>query len=47
MECTINWMPANGMAFSAETASGHVEQLSLSSAGWAPLDLTAQSGETP
>jgi putative redox protein len=24
MECTINWMPANGMAFSAETGSGHV-----------------------
>jgi putative redox protein len=23
MECTINWMPANGMAFSAETGSGH------------------------
>ena len=24
MECTINWMPANGMAFSAETGSGHL-----------------------
>jgi putative redox protein len=24
MECTINWMPASGMAFSAETSSGHV-----------------------
>lgn len=24
MECTIDWMPANGMAFSAETASGHL-----------------------
>jgi putative redox protein len=24
MDCTINWMPANGMAFSAETGSGHV-----------------------
>ena len=24
MKCTINWMPANGMAFSAETGSGHV-----------------------
>ena len=24
MECTINWMPATGMAFSAETGSGHV-----------------------
>lgn len=24
MECTINWMPASGMAFSAETGSGHV-----------------------
>lgn len=24
MNCTINWMPANGMAFSAETGSGHV-----------------------
>ena len=23
MECTVNWMPANGMAFSAETGSGH------------------------
>ncbi len=24
MECTINWMPANGMAFSAQTGSGHL-----------------------
>lgn len=24
MECTINWMPASGMAFVAETGSGHV-----------------------
>ncbi len=24
MECTINWMPALGMAFSAETGSGHL-----------------------
>jgi putative redox protein len=24
MECTINWMPAHGMAFSAETGSGHL-----------------------
>jgi putative redox protein len=24
MECTINWMPVSGMAFSAETGSGHV-----------------------
>jgi putative redox protein len=24
MDCTINWMPANGMTFSAETGSGHV-----------------------
>src|SRR5207237_3364915 len=24
MECTIDWLPANGMAFSAETASGHL-----------------------
>ena len=24
MECTINWMPASGMAFAAETASGHL-----------------------
>ena len=24
MECTINWMPASGMAFMAETGSGHV-----------------------
>jgi putative redox protein len=24
MECTINWMPATGMAFAAETASGHL-----------------------
>jgi putative redox protein len=24
MNCTINWMPANGMAFSAETGSGHI-----------------------
>ena len=24
MECTINWMPASGMAFSAETGSGHI-----------------------
>ena len=24
MNCTINWMPSNGMAFSAETGSGHV-----------------------
>lgn len=24
MECTINWMPASGMAFLAETGSGHV-----------------------
>ncbi len=24
MECTINWMPANGMSFSAETGSGHL-----------------------
>ena len=24
MECTINWVPAAGMAFAAETGSGHV-----------------------
>ncbi|MCE9660292.1 MAG: OsmC family protein [Burkholderiales bacterium] len=24
MECTIDWMPANGMAFLAETGSGHL-----------------------
>jgi putative redox protein len=24
MECTVHWMPASGMAFSAETGSGHV-----------------------
>jgi putative redox protein len=24
MNCTIDWMPANGMAFSAETGSGHL-----------------------
>lgn len=24
MECTINWLATNGMAFSAETASGHL-----------------------
>jgi putative redox protein len=24
MNCTINWMPASGMAFSAETSSGHL-----------------------
>jgi putative redox protein len=24
MECTINWMPASGMAFVAETGSGHL-----------------------
>jgi putative redox protein len=24
MECTINWLPAVGMAFSAETGSGHL-----------------------
>jgi putative redox protein len=24
MECTIEWMPASGMAFSAQTGSGHM-----------------------
>jgi len=24
MDCTIDWLPANGMAFSAETGSGHL-----------------------
>jgi putative redox protein len=24
MECTIDWLPASGMAFAAETGSGHV-----------------------
>ncbi|KNZ34140.1 MAG: peroxiredoxin [Methylibium sp. NZG] len=24
MNCTINWMPATGMGFSAETSSGHL-----------------------
>ena len=24
MHCTINWLPENGMAFSAETGSGHL-----------------------
>ena len=24
MECTINWVPASGMLFTAETGSGHV-----------------------
>lgn len=24
MDCTINWMPDSGMAFSAETGSGHI-----------------------
>jgi len=24
MHCTINWLPATGMAFSAETGSGHL-----------------------
>ncbi|HYR26749.1 MAG TPA: OsmC family protein [Aquabacterium sp.] len=24
MECTVNWQPASGMAFMAETGSGHI-----------------------
>src|SRR5439155_23549974 len=24
MECTVNWMPASGMGFGAETGSGHL-----------------------
>jgi putative redox protein len=24
MECTVNWVPATGMGFVAETGSGHV-----------------------
>lgn len=24
MECTINWLPSSGMAFNAETGSGHI-----------------------
>src|SRR3954467_5601588 len=24
MECTVNWIPASGMGFVAETGSGHV-----------------------
>ncbi|MFM2185514.1 MAG: hypothetical protein RIR43_86 [Pseudomonadota bacterium] len=24
MECTVDWMPASGMAFAAETGSGHL-----------------------
>jgi putative redox protein len=24
MECTVHWMPASGMAFAAETGSGHL-----------------------
>jgi len=24
MECTVNWMPSSGMAFGAETGSGHL-----------------------
>lgn len=24
MQCTINWLPASGMAFAAETGSGHL-----------------------
>ena len=24
MECTVNWIPASGMAFAAETGSGHL-----------------------
>lgn len=24
IECTVNWLPASGMAFSAETGSGHL-----------------------
>ena len=24
MECTINWVPASGMSFTAETGSGHL-----------------------
>ncbi len=24
MECTINWQPTSGMAFMAETGSGHI-----------------------
>jgi putative redox protein len=24
MECTVNWQPASGMAFTAETGSGHL-----------------------
>src|SRR5213592_3259343 len=24
MECTVNWMPASGMGFVAETGSGHL-----------------------
>lgn len=24
MECTVNWLPASGMAFGAETGSGHL-----------------------
>ncbi|MFM8343108.1 MAG: peroxiredoxin, partial [Betaproteobacteria bacterium] len=24
MECTVSWMPGSGMAFGAETGSGHL-----------------------
>ena len=30
MECTINWLPASGMAFLAETGSGHVLTIDFS-----------------
>lgn len=33
MECTINWLPASGMAFSAETSSGHLLTMDGAPAG--------------
>ena len=45
MNCTINWMPESGMAFSAETGSGHHHPHVTSSSRAAASNRPAATGE--
>lgn len=45
MECTVNWLPASGMAFSAETGSGHLLTMDGAPAGGG-RDLAPRPMET-
>jgi len=44
MECTINWQPASGMAFMAETGSGHISAATIQDEPQMPFGGMKASG---